>query len=80
MTLQIMNSGIIQQTPYNRSEIYWKGIDRIRKSRNYIFIYIMSSGALIIPKKSFQDENHVEIFLSYIQENLVRAQNADKTN
>ncbi len=77
MTIYATNGSIIQQTPFNKSEIHWKGIDQIRQSRKYIFIYMLSMGALIIPKASFQDENKAEIFLEYILENWSRGQSAE---
>jgi len=55
--------GLIENTALNRSFFRWNGIKSVETNKNYIFIFINSLSAIIIPKRFFCSDSQFNTFL-----------------
>lgn len=49
--LEIHADGIVDRTHYSEIKAYWRGIDRVEENPDYVFVYIGSMQAIIIPRR-----------------------------
>ncbi|QDU94371.1 YcxB family protein [Lignipirellula cremea] len=50
--IQIDNNGLSKRTAFNESRQSWQGVERIVETDRYVFIYVASLMAHVIPKQS----------------------------
>jgi hypothetical protein len=53
---------ISTESKFVRAEYKWDAIQRLIRTRSYIFLYVMQHGALIVPKRAFQSNEALEKF------------------
>ena len=58
------------ESKFARAEYKWNAIQKIVRTRYYLFLYFMQHGALIIPRRAFQSD---EDFDKFWQECIARA-------
>lgn len=63
VSLSLEESGIIETTKAGESKANWSSIERIEENKDYIFIYINSVSASIIPVRAFGDIEEKNEFL-----------------
>jgi YcxB-like protein len=56
---------LTEETEFNHSEHYWKGITKITKTRNYIYLFISRNMAHVIPVKAFKEAGEAEEFTGF---------------
>ena len=64
-TITVNEEMLIEETEFNRSEHYWKGITKITRTHEYIYLFVSRNMAHIIPVKVFKDSNSVEEFVNF---------------
>ncbi len=62
--------GISSASEFWESKTYWKAIDRFVSTDDYVYIFISTTGAIIIPKRVFHDESQYEEFLQILKDNV----------
>lgn len=67
---------LIELTDVNTSRFAWKAIGEIKELENFVLINVLMSSTYIIPKRYFQNREHLKTFL--VTANSYQ-QNADKT-
>lgn len=70
--IKILETGILETTSIGETNLKWDQIDKIEETDDYIYIYISSISAHIIPKRIFKNENEKQIFLKEILKYKVR--------
>jgi hypothetical protein len=55
-TLEITESGIVEQTAHTRVESHWPGVRKIGEARRYLFLYLLSASAHVILKRALSDD------------------------
>ncbi|WP_235674879.1 MULTISPECIES: YcxB family protein [Bacillus cereus group] len=65
--LQITDEGIIETNSGGETKRNWKGIEKIEENEAYIFIYVGSMSANIVPKTAFARENSKSEFMKSLQ-------------
>ena len=48
----------------------WTAIKSISESKHALYLYIDSNMAIVIPKRSFDNENHISSFRAYVREKI----------
>jgi hypothetical protein len=56
--IQITDGNFQEKTDYNNTTIPWKGIDRIEKTKEHIFIFVNEITAYIVPRKSLDEDDY----------------------
>ena len=65
--LQITDEGIIETNSGGETKRNWNGIEKIEENEAYIFIYVSSMSANIVPKTAFSRENSKSEFMQSLQ-------------
>lgn len=58
----VNNDFIEEKSEFSKYEVSWSGVERVEKVKDYVFIYISSMSAFLIPKRAFADEAAFERF------------------
>lgn len=53
------------QSEYARSEVNWKAVQHIVRTRNYLFLYLSQMGAMLIPKHAFNSKEQWDSFFEF---------------
>jgi hypothetical protein len=61
-TLTIGEEGLATETPYGKSEQKWAIVQKLARSRKYVFIYVAQHSAYLVPRRAFLDEAEWEAF------------------
>ena len=67
VTLALQPDGIATQSSTGHGLTYWHAVKTIERAGEHILIRVGIAGELIIPKRAFQDEQHMQVFLGEIE-------------
>jgi hypothetical protein len=73
-TISLTSTGILEQTAFNRSEIYWLAVDRVTEGRGFVYLFPSQFGAYLIPRRAFGSEERCERFVQFARLRIERAQ------
>ena len=65
-TISLTPEHLFVKTPGSESKYAWASIDKIVQNGKYIFLYISSISAIVVPKKAFSTENELQEFVAYV--------------
>lgn len=63
---------LIKESEYGNSSSKWSVIRKIKKTKNYCFVYVAQNNAHIIPKDIFESSEKYEEFISFIEDKFVK--------
>ena len=66
-TISISKEGLLEKSAIGESKVKWSQVDKVEETEEYIYIYISSISAHIIPKRVFRDENEKRLFIKEIE-------------
>ena len=69
-TLEITDEGLVESTEVNRSLSNWSAPFRIREMRRYVYIYISSGSAHVVPKTKPPLEGSVAEFIAELRSRI----------
>lgn len=72
-SIEIQESGLLEETIFNRSLFYWPGLVKVVSRPGYIAIYVSSQQAHVIPKRSFPSQSEAQQFLAKLLEHVQSA-------
>ena len=72
--IELLEEGLIEETPVNRGQSTWAGIYDVRSSRRYILIFISHNSAHVIPKRAFASSSDAETFYRFARSRWEAAQ------
>ncbi len=64
-TITLDESFLACQSEYARSEVKWKAVQRIVRTRSYLFLYLSQMGAMLIPKRAFNSKEQWDSFFEF---------------
>jgi hypothetical protein len=64
--LSLSPEGIFVRTQTSESKTSWSAITKVLQNDQYVFLYVSSINAFVIPKKAFANESTLQEFLDYI--------------
>ncbi len=73
-TLKLGQDGVVETTEVGETRASWAGVERVTESETYIFIFLSSSMAHVIPKRSFASATQAEQFYQLAQDYYRHAQ------
>jgi len=69
-TISLTPDNIFVKSPVGESKYTWASIDKIAQNDQFIFVYISSINAIVIPRKAFSTNSSLQEFMNYL--NLYR--------
>lgn len=66
--LVLTNEGITETSSIGETKISWAKIERFEETEDYLYIYVSSVSAHIVPKRVFANTNEQEKFINKITE------------
>ena len=66
-TITLAETGLIEETEFNRTEQKWNGIPRLVRTRRHIFAYVAQHAAHVIPRRAFSDADSWDSFYKELQ-------------
>ena len=71
-TISLLPEALVEETQYSRSEFKWSSVQKIAKSRRYIFVYMSQHQAHVIPRRAFQSDADWNSFYGELTEYVER--------
>lgn len=72
-SIEVQESGLLEETRFNRSLFYWPGLVKVVSRPGYIAIYVSSQLAHVIPKRAFSSKSEAEKFKAMVLERMQSA-------
>ncbi len=69
--VEIQDDAFYEETKYNRSYSYWNGIVKIVRRPGFAAVYVTPHMAHIIPKRAFESEQQLALFVDTCNEKLI---------
>ena len=57
-----------EETVYNKTEWKWTSVQKLARTRRYIFIYVAQSMAHVVPRRAFRDDAEWNAFYDYCRQ------------
>ena len=65
-TISLTPENVFIKTQGGESKYNWSSVDKVTQNDKYIFLYISSINAIVIPIKAFSDGKSLQEFLNYV--------------
>lgn len=59
---------IHSESQYSKSEIMWTAVQKITRTKSYIYLFVMQSSAIVIPKRAFATQEAWEDLWKFCSE------------
>ena len=66
----IDEQGFSQKCTHSKNWISWDIVEEVSQTKEHVFIYTDTATAKIIPKRIFESENDLDVFLIFLKEQL----------
>lgn len=76
--ITLTDSGVVEQTEFNRSETYWRAIAGVERTSSYVHLFTTQLSAYIIPAAAFGSEDSLATFVSAAQQRIRDARQGDR--
>jgi hypothetical protein len=67
-TIILGEAGFTEETPYNKTEQKWTIVQKLARTRSYIFIYVAQYVAHVVPRRAFRDDAEWDAFYEYCRQ------------
>lgn len=67
VSLELKELGMVEDSKLGESKINWSSVEKIDETKDYIYIYISSINAIVIPMRTFSSIKEKNEFLSLIK-------------
>jgi hypothetical protein len=64
-TMTLGEDGFMVETPYGRAESKWAIVQKLARTKKYVFIYIAQHLAHVVPRRAFKDDGEWEGFYDF---------------
>jgi len=72
----MVEKGIRAQTPKSDSVVYWSAIRRTVRTPSHFYLFLVTAGALIIPRRAFENEAAFGAFVNTAREDWEKGRTA----
>ena len=66
-SIELYEDHFVSESQYGRSELKWDIVQKLRRTRSFIIIYVTKSSAMMIPRKAFSSDDDWDSFYRFIQ-------------
>jgi hypothetical protein len=63
--ITVGEASFVEETAYNKTDQKWASVQKLVRTKRYIFIYIMQHGAHVIPRRAFRDHSEWNSFYEF---------------
>jgi hypothetical protein len=67
-TITLGEKSFMEETPYNKTEQKWAIVQKLARTRSYIFIYVAQYMAHVVPRRAFRDDMEWDAFYQYCRQ------------
>jgi hypothetical protein len=67
-TIILAEESFTEETPYNKSEQKWTIVQKLARTKSYIFIYVGQNMAHVVPLRAFRDDAEWDAFYEYCRQ------------
>ena len=67
-TIILTDDSLVEETAYCKTEQKWLGVQKLARTKGYLFIYIMQHGAHVIPRRAFRDDTEWNAFYEFCRQ------------
>ena len=67
-TIMLGEESFTEETPYNKTEVKWTSVQKLARTRSYIFIYVAQHMAYVAPRRAFRDDADWDAFYEYCRQ------------
>jgi hypothetical protein len=71
-TITLTDTGLLEETRFNRTEQKWAGVTRLARTRRHIFVYVSRDAAHVIPRRAFADAVACDAFYERLRAGVQR--------
>jgi hypothetical protein len=64
----IAPESLVDETAFAKRDFKWPDVQKLARTRRYIFIYVAQPAAFVIPKRAFQDDDEWNAFYQFCRE------------
>ena len=64
-TIILGEEGFTEETPFNKTEQKWTIVQKLARTKRYIFIYVAQHMAHVVPRRAFHNEAEWNAFYEY---------------
>ena len=65
--ITLQDEGLYCESPSGETKLKWEAIERIVTNEDYMFVYLGSVNAIVIPKRAFASQSDLHAFLEDVQ-------------
>src|SRR5262245_43297082 len=67
-TITLGEDSFTEETPYKKTEQKWAIVQKLARTKSYIFIYVAQHEAHIVPRRAFRDDAEWDAFYEYCRQ------------
>ena len=67
-TIVLGEESFTEETPYNKTEQKWAIVQKLARTKSYIFIYVAQYMAHVVPRRAFRDDAEWNAFYDYCRQ------------
>jgi hypothetical protein len=71
-TITLGDDGYVAESQYGKSEIRWAMVQKLARTRWYIFIYLNQDNAVVIPRRAFENSAQWDAFYGFCKQRTNR--------
>jgi hypothetical protein len=64
-TIVLGGESFTEESPYNKTEQKWTSVQKLARTKSYIFIYVAQYMAHVVPRRAFRDDAEWDAFYEY---------------
>ena len=72
-TITLGEEALIGESQYGRSETRWTMVQKLARTRRYIFIYLGQENAIVLPRRAFESSTQWDTFYDICKQRTKRA-------
>ena len=69
-TVTLRDCSFVEETAQNENETGWDKIEKLARTKNYLFVFITSRSTPIIPRRAFRNDVEWDAFYEYCRERV----------
>ena len=67
-TIILGEESFTEETPYNKTEQKWTIVQKLARTKSYLFIYVAQYMAHVVPRRAFRDDAEWDAFYEYCRQ------------
>ncbi len=67
-TITLGDQIFTEETPYKKTEQKWTIVQKLARTKNYVFIYVAQYMAHVVPRRAFRDDAEWDAFYEYCRQ------------